>query len=78
MGLLDDIQNEQGTAKHGPHCMVCKTLEIMSPKDSADLATALDDHSLYGTVIARTLKKSGYDISHYQIQRHRRRECAKK
>jgi len=78
MGLLDSIRSEQDSSHIGPQCSICKLLTELDAKDKADLQTALDDPSIYGTVIARALKKSGHEANHYQVQRHRRRDCMKK
>jgi len=78
MGLLDSIRSEQDASHMGPNCSMCKLLTELDAKDRADLQTALDDLSLFGTVIARALKKSGHEANHYQVQRHRRRDCMKK
>ena len=78
MGLLDIIRSEQDSSHIGPQCSICKLLTELDAKDKADLQAALDDVSIYGTVIARALKKSGHEVTHYQVQRHRRRDCVKK
>jgi len=78
MGLLDSIRSEQDSSHMGPQCSICKLLVSLDVKDKADLQAALDDVSIYGTVIARALKKSGHEVTHYQVQRHRRRDCVKK
>lgn len=77
MGLLDDIQQEQSVSHIGPKCIICKLLASMSAADRSDFETALDDVSIYGTVIARVFQKRGHSISNYQVQRHRRKECVK-
>ena len=78
MGLLDSIRSEQEATHTGPQCSICSLLIELDAKDKADLQTALEDVSIYGTVIARALKKSGHEVTHYQVQRHRRRDCVKK
>jgi hypothetical protein len=78
MGLLDSIRSEQDSTHTGPQCSICKLLTELDAKDRADLQTALDDLSLFGTVIARALKKSGHEVTQYQVQRHRRTDCIKK
>ena len=78
MGLLDSIRSEQDSTHTGPQCSICKLLTELDAKDRADLQTALDDLSLFGTVIARALKKSGHEVTQYPVQRPRRTDCIKK
>ena len=75
MGLLGEVEAEQGKYRPGLPCSVAAALESLPKEDAADLQAALESPDVYGTVISRVLKRRGLEISENTIQRHRRGAC---
>jgi glutamine synthetase len=75
VGLLEDLTNEQQRQRPGLPCSVAAALEELGPEDSADLRKALDDPSIFGTVIAKVLEDRGLHVPENTVQRHRRGAC---
>jgi len=61
--------------RQGPKCGVGTMLTTVAPSYREDVQTALDDVTIYSTVIAEILAQDGVDLSYESIQRHRRGRC---
>ena len=75
MGLLDELTAEQQRQRPGLPCSVAAALEELDPEDAADLRRALDDPTIFGTVIAKVLEERGIHVPENTVQRHRRGAC---
>lgn len=76
MSLLDEIQTEQASARRGPDCAICSLLVNMDKADSRDLQSALDDSTVYHSVISKALAKRNIRVHPQTVGRHRKGECA--
>ena len=68
--LLKEIRDTQVRVGKPPR-KLDTILENLGEQDRTDLLTALDDHSISPTVIARVLRNNGFDITRTAIQRFR-------
>lgn len=76
MGLFDEI-TETNLEPHYNRCGVQKIFDqFESLADAEDLIRALKDNNIRGTKIATALKKRGYQVTGFTIQRHRRGVCS--
>lgn len=75
MGLFAEVTAEQQRQRPGLPCSVAAALEELGPDDAADLRKALDDTSIFGTVIAKVLEDRGLHVPENTVQRHRRGAC---
>lgn len=62
--------------KRGLVCHLCEAMETMTKDDRAAIQEALDDPRMRGTMIARALVDTGYEVTVGSVRRHRRGECA--
>lgn len=70
---LADIRAYNG--RRGPQCSV--GIIVLAQSAIADkLTRALDDPTIQSKAIARWLQAQGIDISHWQLQYHRRGDCS--
>lgn len=60
----------------GPRCGVGSILVALDAADADELRGILTDDTRPSTSIARALQSLGYDVGHWAIARHRRRECS--
>jgi hypothetical protein len=70
--LLDDIKNE--TRRTGAKPRILEILEQLSKEDRKDFLSAINDHGIPATNIARALTKRGIKITDNAITRYRRGE----
>ncbi len=59
-------------------CHLCEAMESMAKDDRDAIQDALDDPRMRGTMIARALEATGYNVTVGSVRRHRRSECAAK
>lgn len=71
-GLLDDIRSASVVDNR---CAIHKAFQALTKNDQKDLAAALQDPEIEGTVIARVLRERGIQVSDRAVQRHRRDGC---
>jgi hypothetical protein len=68
------IEEFQEVPGKGPSCAVGKL--ALPPDDMVVFLEAMERPDILSTVISRTLRAHGYDVSASSIQRHRRGGCA--
>lgn len=61
--------------RKGGTCTVGVMLDGMDEKLRAEVETAIDDLSIYATIIADLLTKDGYEMTPETLNRHRRGRC---
>jgi hypothetical protein len=75
--VADDLADIRAfNARRGPRCSVAILMESLEPTISDKLTRALDDPTCQTKAIARWLGGQGFDLSHWQLQYHRRGDCA--
>lgn len=74
MSVTDRARKAQ-RGRQGPNCGVGIMLATVVPSYRDDVQAALDDPTIYSTVIAEILAQDGIDIAYESIQRHRRGRC---
>ena len=73
MSLASDLAAPR--TPRGPACSVTRILRKLDPDDRAALEAALDDDDLDSSFIAEKLRRNGFPIRDYTMQRHRRGAC---
>jgi hypothetical protein len=74
MSIVDRARKAQ-RGRQGPNCGVGSMLATLQPAYRSDVQAAMDDPSIYSTVISEILAQDGIDIAYERIQRHRRGRC---
>jgi cell division inhibitor SulA len=75
VGLADSLAKAKETSRKGSMCFVCKLLPELNDEDHAELVAALQDVTVYSTVIGKALRLEGHKVADDTIQRHRRGGC---
>lgn len=57
-------------------CWIGTLLTELDPADRTALQEVLDARDVTATAVSQALRAHGHDIRPYNVQRHRRRECA--
>jgi hypothetical protein len=73
MRLLDRIKS--ASAPKAPRCSIGAALLSLGKQDSADLKSALEDHTIFGTTIEEVLKSEGIKVGQGAVNRHRKHKC---
>lgn len=71
---LADIRAFNG--RRGPQCSVAILIGTAETAIADKLLRALDDPTIQNKAISRWLSSLGYDVSHWQLQYHRRGDCS--
>ena len=77
MGIADDLNNPTGIAlppKHGSRCSMNILLTDLAPEDRQALEDAMKSR-MTGVDIADTLKRNGYNVGYWVVNRHRSGQC---
>jgi hypothetical protein len=74
MSVVERARKAQ-RGRQGPNCGVGIMLATVQPAYRKDVQAAMDDPSIYSTVISEILAQDGINIAYESIQRHRRGRC---
>ena len=75
--VADDLADIRAlNARRGPRCSIAALIESMDLPLADKLTRALDDPTIQSKALARWLVQQGFDVSHWQLQYHRRGDCA--
>lgn len=75
MGLLGEVQAEQGTSRPGLPCVVVRVREGLKGQDLKDFEAALMDPAIQLTALRRVLVARGFHIPRNALNRHRSGDC---
>lgn len=75
--VADDLSDIRAyNSRRGPRCSVAVLMNSAPPLIADKVQRALEDPSLQTKAISRWLNDQGYEMSHWQMQYHRRGDCS--